>query len=107
MRTALPFVTPERRHSLLAAVDALTSRVTARSAVTAACLHFRAFFLARPDVFYADPATGLPLISEEEAAGWLRVRLQPVKQCPVYFTIVPNRLTENEYSLCSCSRLNV
>ena len=74
VRSALLFVVPERRRSLLEAVDALASRVSARLAVTAACLQFRAFFLARPDMFYADPVTGLPLITEEEAAGWLQVR---------------------------------
>lgn len=76
VRSALIFVDPQRRRSLLEAVNALASRVSARSAVTAACVQFRAFFLARPDIFYADPVSGLPLITEEEAAGWLRVRLQ-------------------------------
>lgn len=76
VRSALSFIGPDRRRTLLEATDALAARVSARSAITAACLQFRAFFLACPQVFYADPATGLPLIGEEEAAGWLRVSQQ-------------------------------
>ncbi len=76
VRSALSLVGADRRRTLLEATDALAARVGARSAVTAACLQFRASFLARPQVFYADPVTGLPLIAEEEAAQWLRVSQQ-------------------------------
>lgn len=64
---------PERRRSLLEASAELAGRVSASSPVRAACLRFQAAFLARPEAFYADPATGLPLIDEAEAAAWLKV----------------------------------
>ena len=72
---ALPAVAPDRRRSLLAAARQLAARVSASSPVRAATLRFQAAFLARPEVFYPDPGTGLPLIEEAGASSWLQVQL--------------------------------
>lgn len=73
MQHALPFLDPERRLGMLQAAAALAARVGTRSPARAACLRFQAHWLSRPEVFYADPLTGVALVDYAEAARWLMV----------------------------------
>ncbi len=86
----LPFVSPARRATLLAAVCTLSHRSAARSAVKAACLTFQQALLAQGgQVLYPDPMTGVTLLPEAVLIEWLQVRHNHNADFPALVLLLP------------------